>query len=337
VEPLRAGLLPVIQDLAAHGITNFLPYSGFPATNSLQSALYAYPQFGNLAVTGSPTGNTKYDSLQVRVTKRFSHGLQAGGNFTWGQGFQRPGRQDFFNPESAVWELQNLPPLVLNFNALYTVPKASFLPRYVNLLTKDWQVGWYSNYQSGTYLAPPGSPTANFLPSEDIRVPGQPLHTPGVDINNHNTFNPYSTQVLNPAAWAPCPTNSTCAAASGSSAAPVATVYYKDFRAPRIPTENANLGRHFRVGKEGKYDFYVRAEFVNIFNRTFFAAPITTNPQNPVVHNNLGILTSGFGVIDAYVAANTAYTYPGRTGTLIARFQFWRRWIAGFLVAANTG
>ncbi len=303
----------VISALAAHGITNFLPYSGFPATNSLQSALYAYPQYGNLGVTGSPTGNTKYDSLQIRMTKRLSHGLQAGGNFTWGQGFQRPTRQDFFNPESSVWQLQNIPPRVLNFNALYTVPKASFLPRFVNLLSQDWQVGWYSSYQTGTYLTPPTSPTANFLTSQDIRVPGQPLYTSGVEINNHGTFNPYATQVLNPAAWAPCPANDVCASAS---------VLYKDFRAPRIPTEDANIGRHFRVGKEGKYDFYVRAEFVNIFNRTYFGPPTTTNPQNPVVHNNLGILTSGFGVIDAYVAPNTAYAYSGRTGTLIARFQF---------------
>ncbi len=310
-QPLNSAA--VVNDLASHGITNFLPYSGFPATNSLQSALYAYPQFGNLAITGSPTGNTKYDSLQVKVTKRLSHGLQAGGAFTWGQGFQRPTRQDFFNPASSVWQLQNIPPRVLNFNVIYTVPKASFLPRLVNLLTSDWQVGWYANYQTGTYLTPPVSPTANFLTSEDIRVPGQPLYTSGVDINNHSTFNPYYTQVLNPNAWEPCPANATCASSS---------VLYKDFRAPRMPSENGNIGRHFRVGKERKYDFYVRAEFVNIFNRTYFGSPITTNPQNAVVHNGFGILTGGFGVINAYLTPNTAYAYAGRTGTLIARFQF---------------
>ncbi len=95
-----------------------------------------------------------------------------------------------------------------------------------------------------------------------------------------------------------------------------------------MPSENANIGRHFRVGKEGKYDFYIRAEFVNIFNRTYFASPITNGvgitPQNPVIHGagNGTILTSGFGVINAYVQANTAYGFAGRTGTLIARFQF---------------
>lgn len=303
----------VVSTLASRGINSILPYSGFPATNSLQSALYAFPQYGNLGITGSPTGNTKYDSLQIRVTKRVSHNFQAGGNFTWGQGFQRPGRQDFFNPASSVWQLQNIPPRVLNFNALYTVPKASFLPRIVNLLSKDWQLGWYSNYQTGTYLAPPSSPTLNFLSSEDLRVAGQPLYTTGVDLNNHSTFNPYSTQLLNPLAWKSCPTNAVC---------PSASVLYKDFRAPRIPTENANIGRHIRIGKDGKYDFYVRGEFVNIFNRTYFGSPSTANPQNPVGHNNLGILTSGFGVINAYVAPGTTYAYPGRTGTLIARFQF---------------
>jgi hypothetical protein len=309
--------------LASRGFPNFLPYSGFPLGNSLQSALYPFPQFTSAAgtpisVSGSPTGNSKYDSLQIKATKRFSHGLQGSGAFTWSQGFNRATRQDFFNPDSAVWALQNYPPRVLTFNVIYTVPKASFLPRYINALSKDWQLGWYSRYQTGPYLTPPTSPTANFLSSEDIRVPGQPLYTPGVDINDHGSFNAYYTQVLNPKAWAPCPTNSTCAAT---------TVLYKDFRGPRIPSENFNIGRHFRFGKEGRYDFYIRGEFVNIFNRTLFATPtgFTTNPQNPPAKGagNGTIYTSGFGVFsNAYLIPNTAYANPGRTGTLIARFQF---------------
>src|SRR5262249_12771241 len=147
----------------------------------------------------------------------------------------------------------------------------------------------------------------------DVRVPGQPLYMPGVDINDHSTFNPYYTQLLNPNAWQPCPANAVCASTS---------TFYKDFKGPRRPSENANIGRHFRIGKEGKYDFYIRGEFVNIFNRTYFADPSTASPQNPVVHNGFGIQTSGFGVINAYLQPNTAYAYPGRTGTLIARFQF---------------
>ena len=249
------------------------------------------------------------------------------GSFTWAQGFYRPGRQDFFNPASNVWALQQIPPRDLNFNAIYTVPdRASFLPKVANWIARDWQVGWYSNYQTGAFLTPPTSPTLNFLPSEDMRVAGQPLYAPGVNLNNLSTYNPYYTQVLNPSAWAPCPTNSVC---------PSATTLYKDFRAPRTPSENANVGRHFRVGKEGKYDFFVRAEFVNIFNRTLMPAPTTTNPQNLPIKGagNGSIYTSGFGIISAYYPPNTAIaastvlgagvaTLQGRTGTLIARFSF---------------
>ena len=313
--------------MTVRGFPNFSPYPGFPSGNTLQSALYPFPQYGNINPSGSPTGDSKYDSLQIKITKRLSHGLQGSGAYTWGQGFNRATRQDFFNPASAAWALQNYPPQVLTFNLIYTVPKASFLPRTVNALSKDWQLGWYSRYQSGPYLTPPTSPTANFLPSEDIRVAGQPLYTSGVDINDHSTFNALYTQVLNPKAWTPCPTNSTCAAASGSGTAPIATVLYKDFRGPRIPSENANIGRHFRVGKEGKYDIYLRGEFVNIFNRTLFATPagFTSNPQNPPAKGAGGgtIYTSGFGTLNnAYLTPNTAYTNPGRTGTIIARFQF---------------
>jgi len=310
--------------LAASGHAGFTPYAGFPGTNSLTSALYPFPQYGGILDANSPTGDSKYDSLQLKATKRFSHGLQAGGTYTWGKGFVRPERQDFFNPQSTVWQLQQIPPEDLNFNVIYTVPGAPFLPKGVHYLAKDWQIGVFANYQSGQYLTPPTSPTLNFFQSEDIRVAGQPLYMPGVDINNHSTFNPYTTQVLNPKAWAPCPQNSACASSS---------VFYSDFRGPRTPTENANIGRNFRFGPDGKFNLYIRAEFVNIFNRTLMPNPVTANPVtasgavNPLVHGGAaGQLTGGFGVIDAYLPTGSIYgTAPyllGRTGTLVARFSF---------------
>jgi hypothetical protein len=302
---------------------HILPYSGFPTSSTLSSALVPFPQFGAVEPSGSPTGNSKYDSLQIKATKRFSHGLQAGGSYTWGQGFTRAARQDFFNPASGVWALQNIPPQDLNFNATYTVPRARFLPKYVNMLSKDWQLGFFANYQSGAFLTPPTSTTLNYLSSEEVRVPGQPLYTPGVNINDLSTYNPYFTQVLNPNAWQQCPSNENCMATGN---------LYKDFRAPRTPVENANIGRHFRVGKEGKYDFYLRGEFVNIFNRTIMPAPSSTAlPQTAPSKNPLGIYTSGFGIINTYLAPSTTYTLPTlaaqpimepRQGTLIARFSF---------------
>ena len=80
----------VVQKLKSVGIASVLPYAGFPTSNSLQSALYPFPQFGAIGPSGSATGNTKYDSLQITATKRFSHNFQGGGAYTWAQG--RAGR-----------------------------------------------------------------------------------------------------------------------------------------------------------------------------------------------------------------------------------------------------
>jgi hypothetical protein len=310
----------VQQFLAANNET-VLPYAGFPTSSTLSAALVPFPQFGAIGVSGSPTGGSKYNALQIKATKRLSHNIQAGGAYTWGQGFTIAGRPDFFNPQSAQWALQNIPPQTLTFNATYTVPKASFFPKYANAITRGWQLGFFANYQSGPFLSPPTSTVnLNYQGSEDVRVAGQPLYTTGVNLNNQKSFNPYYTQVLNPAAWAPCPLNANCM--SGGN-------LIKSFRGTRTPVENANIGRNFRI-KE-RMNLQIRGEFVNIFNRLEMPQPSTANPQSAVTKNVLGIQTGGFGVINTYLAPDTGYALPGaanqpymesRQGTLIARFTF---------------
>jgi hypothetical protein len=302
----------VTSRMASIGITNLLPYSGFATSNSLQTVLRPFPQFPNLAPSGSATGNSHYNSLQIKVTKRFSHGLQASGAYTFARGFVRATRQDFFNPDSSRWALQQIPPQVLTFNFTYTVPKIEYLNKFkvANEIVHDWQFGFFAQYQSGIFLTPPTSTTALFLTSEEVRNPGVPLYLK--DINNIHGYNPYYDQVLNPAAFSQVPVNGV---------GPAAGTLYSDFRGPRQPKENANIGRNFRI-KE-RMNLYVRGEFVNIFNRTIMPNPITTTvPQVALTKNSLGLLTGGYGVINAYQAAGTSTIFTGRTGTLIARFTF---------------
>jgi hypothetical protein len=305
----------VEQRMKTAGVGNgglLLPYTGFPVTNSLKSALYPYPQFGALAIDTSPTGNSRYDSLQAKATKRLSHGLQAAGAFTWAKSFVRNTPQDFFNPQSSVWALQQIPPLALTFNMTYITPKTDFLNgiKGANWLVKDWQIGLFAQYQSAPFLAPPTNSTANFLGSEETRVPGQSLYL----ANINGQINPYTQQILNPAAWALVP---------AGQVGPAVGTLYQDFRGRRRPVENANLGRNFRI-KE-RYNLQIRAEFTNVFNRTLIPSPSTaTSPQVALSKNNLGQYTAGFGVINATAAVNTVPTLNGasRAGTLIARFSF---------------
>ena len=106
----------VTQFLASQGISSVVPYSGFPTSSHASGALYPFPQFGAVGTHRFPHRDSKYDSLQMKATKRFSHGLQAGGAYTWAQGFTGATRQDFFNPPSGRWALQQIPPQALSFN-----------------------------------------------------------------------------------------------------------------------------------------------------------------------------------------------------------------------------
>jgi Carboxypeptidase regulatory-like domain/TonB dependent receptor len=313
----------VQQTLAAAGITNYIPYSGYPLSTSLQSIIDApFPQFGRPGPgVNSPTGNSSYDSLQVKATKRVSHGLQASGFFTWAQGFTRAVRQDYFNPASTQNTLMAIPPRTLNFSFIYTTPKAPYFvdhAKFVNTIIRGWELSFFGNYQSAGFLTIPATPNSEFLGTQDIYNKGVPLYLnpkTGQPTNNsplNGNFNPWTDLLLNPAAWTPCPVSTNCGNSGND--------FLKGFRGRRHPSENANIGRNFRI-KE-RMNLQVRGEFVNIFNRDLeIGSPSTAAPQNAVTRNSLGILTGGFGVNNAYNLPGTAGAV-GRTGTVIARFSF---------------
>ena len=305
-------------------VGNLLPYAGFPTTSSLTQTLRPFPQYSALNVTVSPTGNTWYDSLQVKATKRFSHGLQVNSNFTWSKAFVSL-RQDIFNPSRAKSIQSTDQPFLLNLNATYTTPGATFLNRWkvANLLVKDWQLGTYVQYGSGLPLAPPArvSPNNLITGGSQIRVPGVPLYLK--DLNCH-CINPWTDQVLNPAAWQDPPQGVFGPGPTGAS-----NLYYTDFRGPRRPQENVNFGRNFRI-KE-RMNLQIRAEFVNMFNRVYLPSPSTSgNPVNLPSKNGSSQITSGFGTITGVAPATgsvpsvgaTGLAQAPRTGTLIARFTF---------------
>ena len=65
--------------------------------NSVAQSLRPFPQFGAMNGFGSALGNTWYDSLQLKVTKRFSRGLSASGNYTFSKNLQHISAFDVFN------------------------------------------------------------------------------------------------------------------------------------------------------------------------------------------------------------------------------------------------
>ncbi len=314
-----------------------LPYTGYPTSSTLLNTLRTYPQFsgatGGYGVTLSPTGRTWYDSLQAKGTQRLSHGLSVTSQFTWSKALVNPTvTQDLFNPDSSVKQLQTTDqPFLFNIAAVYTTPKAQFLDKWkaASWMAKDWQIGVSATYGSGALLTPPNQTTTNNLgTSQMVRVAGEPLYLK--DPNCH-CINPWTDQILNPKAW----TNVTATGApdytTNNSGGSLTGVFghaglYSDFRGPRRPIENFNLGRNFRI-KE-RMNFQIRAEFTNALNRVFLGNPnSTTSPRLALGHNGAGQITSGFGTINATFAPNGFATLAGnpslpRQGTIVARFTF---------------
>ena len=326
------------QALAAVGLNQFLPYGNFPQTQTVRQALVPFPQYtGLIAPAGAPLGKNWYDALQTKITKRFSHGLTANANYTYSKTLALTSTIDPYNRNLG----KNLSPYdvpnQLRISAQYEVPRLHegiFKNNILSYALSGWGTGWYMNYQSAALVGLPtssgSSPISNFLgygPGPAQLIPGMSpwsvnwtdyggtVHTTPLDINCH-CFDPTKTQVLNPAAFTNVP--------NGQFAANQASI--RSFRGPRTPSENANFSRNFRI-KE-RYNFQIRAEFTNIFNRMVWPIPLfATSPINlgtfstaPTVFTsgpNKGLYSGGYGTIVPETTASGQ-----RSGTVVARFSF---------------
>src|SRR6185503_11738362 len=113
-----------------------------------------FPQFSTITVTNSPTGNTWYDSLQMKATKRMSKGLQVNGTYTFSKAMVST-RQDLFNPASSSKSIQSSDqPHIVSINILYQTHNKLGESK-LNWLTQDWQLGAFATYATGTPLTPP--------------------------------------------------------------------------------------------------------------------------------------------------------------------------------------
>jgi hypothetical protein len=284
------------------------PYAGYPLGTTLAQALRPFPQFGpNITATFAPLNNSWYDSLQTKVTKRFSHGLAVNTAFTWSKALSNPGGtvNNVYNRGVNKSITSFNQPLIFNVGFTYQTQKYTS-NKVVNALVSDWMIGGLLEYVSGLPIPTPIATTNHsslyFQSTLMNRVPGQPLYSKHL---NCHCIDPYQDFVLNAAAW----TNP----ASGTWG--VSAPYYSDFRYERRPGEQMSLGRLFRIKEQ--MTLQVRAEFFNVFNRTYLANPSLTAPTQPQARNSLGQPISGWG----YINPTSLFSQP-RNGQLVARFSF---------------
>ena len=322
---------PITQAYAAQRGFATTPYPGFPTGSSVAQTLRAFPQFGTISYRYSPLGKTWYDSLQMKATKRMSHGLDFTTAFTYQKeltlgaenefaafGAVNPQINDVFNRNTNKYLSGFSQPFSLVIAGNYTTPRRG--PGIVKHVVADWAIGAVMTYASGLPIRVPSAnnqlASSLFRSTYANRVPGQPLFLQ--DLNCH-CFDPNKTLALNPAAWVDPPQGQ-----YGTS-----TAYYNDFRAERRPRESMSIARNYRLGPgDRSLKLQVRAEFTNIFNRSSMVDPVATNASaaptcftpgtsSASCSGNWQNRTGGFGWINTSTVAS-----PPRQGQLIARFTF---------------
>jgi hypothetical protein len=293
--------------LAASRGFNRLPYAGYSGANTVAQSLRPYPQFGNIAALGVPLGESKYDSLQVKANKRYSHGLNLTATFTWQNERTNMGPVNnvFDNPENkfAVSELSE--PLITVVAFSYEVP-AFTDNKFVRAALGGWTFGGMVRYASGLPIPVPASQNQIaalvFQTTTMNRVEGQPLFLHDL---NSGDFNPNADFVANPAAWS----NPAPGQFSNSPA------YYDDFRYQRRPDEQLSVGRSFRIRNRARFE--VRGEFFNALNRIQLNNPDLANPLQTQQRNAQGVPTAGYGRI------NTGTVFgPPRSGQIVTRLTW---------------
>ena len=217
-------------------------------------------------------------------------------------------------------------PFRVVISGTYTTPRTrgdGIAMQAVSQLLRDWQLGAVLQYQSGALIQVPGSNNQLFAQLNRGSGLSSGASTyfnfaggkgpQNVFLRESNgvgqSWDPTRVLALDATAWADAP---------GGQFATTAA-YYNLYRWQRQPSENVNFGRNFRMGREGKMNLQIRAEFQNVFNRHFYSAPSSTNPAATVANGNAGgALSAGFGFVNT---VNGAGARP-RTGLIVARFSF---------------
>lgn len=293
------------------------PYAGFPLSQTVAQVLRPFPQFSGVGSVWAPLGNTWYDSLQMKLTKRYSRGLDLTAAYTFSKNLVTVRDQDgstvpvndVFNRRLQKTLSPNDQPHIFVTGFRWELPTfgLSKRNRYTRGAMDGWALGGILRYGSGLPIPVPGAQnslsTLLFRGTFANRVPGEPLFLK--DLNCH-CFDPNKDFVLNPKAWAdPAPGQFGTAAA-----------YYSDFRFERRYDEQLSLSKTTRIGEHS--DVEIRFEFFNIFNRLPFPDPRSANALETQRVSPSGVPQAGFGFINAGTIDRNAV----RRGQMVARFRF---------------
>jgi len=275
----------LLQPVTAVGYPQ--PFPGFSnqlGANTVAQSLKPYPQYTFVSsdVALLPEGKAHYDSLQVKATKRFSHGLTGILFFTWMKNMTNAfgGNTVYSNFAEGALQYPGTNPMVIDsgtpaatFSASwsYELPVGKSRPflknasRFTDAVLGGWKLSGSLRYQSGAALEINAiNPFASTLgysslaPFEYANYSGAPVYS-----TYSGGFDPNKDTYLNPAAF-----TSPALFSFGNTAR-----YNSWVRGFWQNSEALELGKTFSVSERLKVDF--SADFINPFNIVRWADPST--------------------------------------------------------------
>ena len=177
-------LLQTAGSAAAAAANVPVPFAGFTSysRNTVAQALMPYPQYTGVSAT-DPVGNARFNSLQVKLTKRYSNGITLLAFWTWMKDMTTSGSNQY-TPNKPETYSGDSPPHTFVVNASYDLPfgpQKRFLhsknPVVVGVLG-GWNLAGYARYTSGSpygfsggsnlSILGYGGKTANYVPGVAI-------------------------------------------------------------------------------------------------------------------------------------------------------------------------
>jgi hypothetical protein len=298
----------------AQGVGSPLPASNaavYPGFNgNVAQALKPFPQYNRINNILESQGKSDYNSLQVKLDRRFSQGIQFGASYTFAK-LLTDASEDLFGGSPLGGVLQNPfdrrsfrsispnnAPHVFVVNYLLELPfgkSKHFLNHggLVDRLVGGWQFSGINRYQSGTPLSFFTSDPVN---TDFLQLTGYlgnlRLNPTGTAITASGAFIPnrFGRQVINPAAFVPPPqfgsgfNNNPSGAAVGS--ADYQAYYANPLRffgslapalsnvhGPRFYSEDVSLLKKTHIAETVTLE--LGAEAFNLFNRSYYFFPTT--------------------------------------------------------------
>ena len=252
-----------------------VPQSAFNgATTTQQQLSLPFPQFGTITENNIPVGYSTFDSLQVKVEKRFAHGFHALFSYTWQKSLTAT---SYLNPQDPI----NQPaksltkydqPFRTTLSGGYQFPTLARANGFIRGLLGGWQLNLIATWQGGE---PIGEPDAYPTGINPALPDGQQslnqwfntctLSTTGVRQN--------CASASQPVAWIMRPAYTLR----------TSSLYFPGIRTNRPFLMDSSLFKAFKLRERLQLQF--RLETFNTFNTVWFNGPSTT------------VATSSFGVV----------------------------------------